>query len=126
MNKVEISHAGIDQRLEWSQGHALEDTSPQKARGVLPTCSGPGAAHNRQNVSDQEQMAFAPDTRCGHDKDPGHAHAAQVVPGQQSRSLKCDLLIVCDCDRVGSQNGTEGCAEHCHEGQNRKDEIASP
>lgn len=115
MNEVEISNASIDQCFKWSQGHALEDTGPQETRGILSAGPSPDAAHNHQDVSEQKQMALAPDAGGGHDENARHAHTTQVVPCQQRCVLECDLLVVCYCDGVGSQDGTEGRAEDCYE-----------
>lgn len=116
MDKVKVPHACVNQCFKWSQGHALEDTGPQETRGILPTGAGPDTTHDHQNVSEQKEMALAPDARGGHDENARHANTAQVVSSQQRRVLERDSLVSCYCDGVGGHDGAEGCAKHCHEG----------
>lgn len=126
MHKVEVPNARIDECFEWSQGHTLEDAGPQKTLVILAAGAGPDTAHDHQNMPEQKQMAFAPDTGRGYDQNARHTNTAQVVTGQQRCGLKCDFLIICYCDGVRSQDGAEGGTEDGDEGQNREDDVASP
>lgn len=71
-------------------------------------------------------MAFSPDSSCRHDQNTRDANAAKMVSGEQGGSGESDFLIVSDGDCVCGQDGREGCAEDCDEGDDGEDEIAAP
>jgi hypothetical protein len=82
---------------------------------ILPTDTSPDTANNHQDMPNQKQMAFTPDSRRGNDQDTRHTSTAQVIPRQQSSSRKCNLLVVRNCNCIRSQDGAGGCAQNGHE-----------
>lgn len=66
-------------------------------------------------------MALAPDSSRRDNQDSSHADATKVVSGEQRCIHICNLLDVCDFDRVGGENGAKRGAEHRHERQDRQD-----
>ena len=71
-------------------------------------------------------MPLAPDPGSWHDQYSRDSHAAKMIAGQERRGGECDFLIVGDCHGVRGEDGAEGCAEDCDEGEDGEDEIAAP
>lgn len=105
MNEIKISHTGIDQCLKRCQCNTLEYPCPYETIVVLTANPSPDTADNHQDMPDQEQMTFTPDSSGWHNENARHADTAQVISSQQGSCCKRNFLIVRDGDRICGQNG---------------------
>jgi hypothetical protein len=76
MNEIKISNTGIDQRLERRQCNTLEYPCPYETIMVLATNPGPDTADNHQDMPDQEQMTFTPDSSRWHNENACYTDTA--------------------------------------------------
>lgn len=100
MNEIKISNTGIDQRLKRRQCNTLEYPCPYETIIVLATNPSPNTADNHQDMPDQEEMTFTPDSSCWHNENARHADTAQVIPSQERGCCERDFLVICDGDRI--------------------------
>lgn len=105
MNEIKISHTGIDQCLKRCQCNTLEYPCPYETIVVLTANPSPDTADNHQDMPDQEQMTFTPDSSGWHNENTRHTDTAQVISSQQGSCCKRNFLIVRDGDRICGQNG---------------------
>lgn len=126
MDKVQIPDGGVDQRLKGGRAHALYQAGPEEARVVLAGSAGPGAGHDEDAGTQDEEVPLAPDAARGHEEDGGEAAAEQEVARQQSHRGEAHLEPHRQRQGVGSEDGAQRRGEDSRHREHKGDEIALP
>lgn len=101
MHKVQITHTGIDQRLEGRQPDTLENAGPQQTSIVMPTGATPRTGDDDHNRADDVRVPFPIHPRAGHEQEPRQPHAEEVVAGQQRHLGEGPLEVDNEGEGVG-------------------------
>ncbi len=83
MNKVQVSHTGIHQRLEGSQSYPLYNPSPQQALVICSSSPTPRTADNNEDRSQQVEMPLSPHSSRGHEEEACHSNTTQMISRQE-------------------------------------------
>lgn len=128
MDKVQVAHSGIDERLIGRSADTLDDAGPEEAGVVLGVRAGtaPSTARDEYQDADDESMPLAPDATRGDEEASGKADAEQEVACQQRNPSNVDPEEEGEREGIGSEDGAEGRREDGRDGQDEGDEIASP
>lgn len=88
--------------------------------------TGPGTAGHHQDISQQEKMAFAPDSSSGHDQYTGYTDTTEVIASEKGGRGEAHFIVHGNGDGIGSHDGTHGGTHDSHEGEDGQDEVTLP
>ena len=126
VHMIQVPNAGIHERLERRQSHALDDPSPEHrlvVRAAVPT---PGRADDDEDGAEEVEMPLAPDARRSDEDQASDTDPEEMIAGQERHLREVAVEVKGEGDGVCGEKRRKRGGDDGDGGEDEEDDIPTP